>query len=129
MLLELRALADAVLIGTGTLRAEGYDRLGRSEERRRHRRALGLPDDPVAVLLSRGLDPAWDRGVRALLCEGGPTLNRALLAQGLVDELFLTLSPQLTGEPGAPRIVEGEGLDGPARARPVWVLRAGGELF
>ncbi len=34
MLLELRAVADAVLVGTGTLRAEGYGRLVRSAERR-----------------------------------------------------------------------------------------------
>jgi riboflavin biosynthesis pyrimidine reductase len=32
-----------------------------------------------------------------VLCEGGPTLNRALLHTGLVDELCLTISPQLTG--------------------------------
>ena len=34
MLLELRAIADAVLIGSGTLRVEGYARLIGSEERR-----------------------------------------------------------------------------------------------
>jgi riboflavin biosynthesis pyrimidine reductase len=42
MLLELRAIADAVLIGTGTLRAEGYDRLVRNPERRDRRVAAGL---------------------------------------------------------------------------------------
>ena len=35
--------------------------------------------------------------VTVLLCEGGPHLNVALLAAGLVDELFLTLSPMLAG--------------------------------
>ncbi len=35
--------------------------------------------------------------VRTLLCEGGPHLNAQLLAAGLVDELFLSLSPQLAG--------------------------------
>jgi riboflavin-specific deaminase-like protein len=178
MLLELRALADAVLIGTGTLRAEGYARLVGSEARRARREAAGLARDPVAVLLSRGLDLSWDaglfaapeqpvlvytaagveaearetaapvevvrlpdptpaamladlrtRGITALLSEGGPTLNGALLAGGLVDELFLTIAPQITGEPGAIRIVEGDGLPQAVRARPVWVLRARGELF
>ena len=62
MLLELRALADAVLIGTGTLRAEGYARLVGSEERRARREAAGLAADPLAVLLSRGLDLPWDAG-------------------------------------------------------------------
>jgi riboflavin-specific deaminase-like protein len=36
-------------------------------------------------------------GVRTLLCEGGPHLNAALLQAGLVDELFLSLAPKLTG--------------------------------
>ena len=180
MLLELRAIADAVLIGTGTLRAEGYARLVGSEERRARRVAAGLAPDPTAVLLSRSLDLPWDAGlfaapeqpilvytgaategarevpdvaapvevvrlpdptpaamladlrarsVAALLTEGGPTLNSALLGAGLVDELFLTIAPVLTGEPDAIRIVEGDGLPGPLRGRPVWVLRARGELF
>ena len=62
-----------------------------------------LPDPTPAAAL-RDLRA---RGVRALLCEGGPTLNGALLAAGLVDELFLTLSPLLAGNAVAPRIVEG----------------------
>jgi riboflavin biosynthesis pyrimidine reductase len=35
--------------------------------------------------------------VRTLLCEGGPHLNAQLLGTGLVDELFLSLSPLLAG--------------------------------
>ncbi len=35
--------------------------------------------------------------VRTLLCEGGPHLNAQLLAAGLVDELFLSISPLLAG--------------------------------
>jgi riboflavin-specific deaminase-like protein len=63
LLLELRAIADAVLIGTGTLRAEGYDRLVKSEERRERRRAAGLAEDPLAVVLSRRFDVPWDVGL------------------------------------------------------------------
>jgi riboflavin biosynthesis pyrimidine reductase len=36
-------------------------------------------------------------GVHTLLCEGGPHLNAQLLGAGLVDELFLSLSPLLAG--------------------------------
>ncbi len=50
-----------------------------------------------------------DLGVRWLLCEGGPTLNHALLTAGLVDELFLTLAPKLAGGTG-PTIVAGPPL-------------------
>jgi riboflavin-specific deaminase-like protein len=34
---------------------------------------------------------------QTLLCEGGPHLNSQLLAAGVVDELFLSLSPKLAG--------------------------------
>ncbi len=56
-----------------------------------------------------GVALGWlrERGVRWLLCEGGPTLNGHLLAQGLVDELFLTLGPLLVGG-DAGRIVAGQ---------------------
>ncbi|HSK95455.1 MAG TPA: dihydrofolate reductase family protein [Euzebyales bacterium] len=35
--------------------------------------------------------------IRHVLCEGGPTLNRSLLEARLVDELCLTITPQMTG--------------------------------
>ena len=44
-------------------------------------------------------------GVASVLCEGGPLLNRSLLAAGLGDELCLTVAPLLIGEP-AKGIVE-----------------------
>jgi riboflavin-specific deaminase-like protein len=176
-LLELRAIADAVLIGTGTLIAEGYARLVGGQERRARRKVAGLTEDPPAVLLSRRFDIPWEaglfqaseqpvliytgadageppptaapvevvrladptpaaaladlrgRGVRSLLCEGGPTLARTLVADGLVDELFLTIAPLLTGDPSEPTILTGAALLHPAELELVWTLRAGSELF
>lgn len=49
-------------------------------------------------------------GIRTLLHEGGPTLFGEFLAAGLVDELFLTLAPQIAGRMARtirPGIVEG----------------------
>jgi riboflavin biosynthesis pyrimidine reductase len=37
------------------------------------------------------------RGAGRVLCEGGPRLAGALLAGGLIDEVFLTLAPTLVG--------------------------------
>ncbi len=71
-------------------------------------------------------------GVRTLLCEGGPHLNSQLLAAGLVDELFLSLSPKLAGgDPiaGALRIVSGPGFDEPIELGLVAVLEQGSHLF
>lgn len=67
-----------------------------------------------------------ERGVRALLCEGGPRLHSQLWAAGLVDELFLTTAPKLTG--AGPAILEGE-LPGTAPLELAWLLAEEGELF
>ena len=42
--------------------------------------------------------------VRTLACEGGPTLFRSLLAQGLVDQVNLTIAPYLFGGATAPTL-------------------------
>jgi riboflavin-specific deaminase-like protein len=169
MLLALRAAADAVLIGPGTVRAEGYGRLVAPKRRADTppavliSRSFDLPweaglfaaeDQPVLVYTSASLDPAVPdvaapvevvaltectpaaaladlraRGVRALLSEGGPTLFGGLLSDGLVDELFLTVSPLLTGDEAETGILSGARLLDPARFRLEWVLRADDELF
>lgn len=69
---------------------------------------------PVRVLRQQGsIDlPALlgflrrERGVRALLCEGGPHLHGELIAAGLVDELFVTHAPKLAGGDG-PGLIAG----------------------
>jgi 2,5-diamino-6-(ribosylamino)-4(3H)-pyrimidinone 5'-phosphate reductase len=42
--------------------------------------------------------------VRRLACEGGPTLFRALLERGLIDQLNLTLAPYMFGGAKAPTL-------------------------
>jgi riboflavin biosynthesis pyrimidine reductase len=55
--------------------------------------------DPVAAV-----EALHRRGHELILSEGGPTTFGALVAAGLVDELFLTTSPLLAGRtPGGPR--------------------------
>jgi len=54
--------------------------------------------DDESLDLSAALSELHDRlHVRTLLCEGGPHLNTELLSAGLVDELFLSISPLLAG--------------------------------
>jgi len=42
--------------------------------------------------------------VRRLACEGGPTLFRALLERGLIDQLTLTVAPYMSGGAKAPTL-------------------------
>ena len=70
-----------------------------------------------------------EHGVRSMLCEGGPTLLSFLMAAGLVDELFLSVSPQILGGADELTIVAGRVLPQPLAAELVWLCEAGGELF
>ncbi len=55
----LRAHADAILVGTGTLRAERYGAWIRDERRLAMRRAAGLTEEPVGVTLTRRGEVPW----------------------------------------------------------------------
>jgi 5-amino-6-(5-phosphoribosylamino)uracil reductase len=70
-----------------------------------------------------------DYGVRTLLCEGGPTVFGALLAEGLADELFVTVAPKLTGGGHGPTITNGPELADPARLHLRWLLEHDESLF
>lgn len=82
--------------------------------------------DDLPLLLARLRE---ERKVRSVLCEGGPTLNSHLLAAGVVDELFLSLSPQLVGGTEEVTIVTGRQLLEPASAELVSLLEGDGDLF
>lgn len=49
--------------------------------------------------LGLALDALAEAGHRVVLCEGGPTLLGELAAAGLVDEVCLTVSPLMGGDP------------------------------
>jgi riboflavin biosynthesis pyrimidine reductase len=121
MLAGLRKRFDAVMIGAGTKRAERYANM---EKRLVVVESHGGEwTDPAELLRS-----LREEGVRAVMCEGGPTLHGSLQAAGLVDELFLTIAPKLGGEERAPRIVEGA-LPEAVGMELVWLLEDEGELF
>ena len=177
MLQLLRTRVDAVMIGAGTMRAERYGRIVSDPSLRARRERIGLPHDPLAVIVSGRLDLPWDaplftdgggrvlifttseaeppptetpvrvvrhegitvdlvealrhlrveRGVRALLCEGGPGLHSELQSLELVDELFATVAAKLAGGP-EPRMIEGE-LPRRSEWELAWLLEERSELF
>ena len=54
-------------------------------------------EDPTRVDPADVLDDLAARGVATVLCEGGPSLLGQLVAGRLLDELFVTVSPNLVG--------------------------------
>jgi riboflavin-specific deaminase-like protein len=83
---------------------------------------------PDGVELDRALE--WllkERGIRSVLCEGGPTLHGRLREGGLADELFLTFAPKIAGGE-APRVLEGA-LPDVDRVELAWLLEREGELY
>jgi riboflavin-specific deaminase-like protein len=77
--------------------------------------------------MMRRLRSTYD--VRSLLCEGGPTLFGALLQEDLVDELFLSLAPKLTGGGPAAGISRGPELAEIRRLRLLWMLELESSLY
>jgi len=74
-----------------------------------------------------------ERGVESLVVEGGPGLDHALISLNLVDELFLTVAPELLGGSADQTLTLLRGPALPARDRPtldlVSIHLSGDELF
>lgn len=67
--------------------------------------------------------------VRLLLCEGGPSMLAALVRERLLDELFLTLAPHLTGGGTGPALTSGPELPELRSMELAEVLERAGSLF
>lgn len=177
----LRGLADVVLVGAGTVRAEGYgEPVRRREQFAEARAAAGQPPVAAVAVVSARLDldftsrlfteaqvptitvtvadAAADRleaaraagevliagtgsvdladavgqlaatGRGRILTEGGPHLLSALAAAGVLDELCLTISPQLRSG-GRLRVLAGPELAAPLGLALHTLLDEDGYLF
>lgn len=179
--LLLRSLADVIVVGAETVRAEGYGPPKVRSEFAAGRAARGQAELPRIAVVTRSLDLDWTsplfiddssrpfvltpsdadadaarqaaavadvirvgtgsvsmpdalrelarRGVRSVLCEGGPTLNAGLLQDGLVDELCLTVSPNLVGAGGGATIMGAAKTPAMVGLELAHVLEDAGSLF
>ena len=155
----LRASADAVMMGAGTVRVEGYgpmDRLAvvvsRSVELPVDRGLLAAAGNRVVIVTpspDRELPPCAatvaylregdlavalrrlrdEHGVASIDCEGGPGLNATLVPARLVDELHLVIAPKLAGGRDPLTILGGETLAPPRDLALLSLHESGGYLF
>ena len=68
-----------------------------------------------------------ERGVRSLLCEGGPHTHGQMVELDLIDEMFVTMAPKVAGGSG-PNMIEGA-LEQPRKLETKWLLSDDGELY
>ena len=182
----LRSLADVIVVGAGTVRAERY-RQAQPDELWQQLRAGRPPAPPVAVISRRldldlgarlfgcksdpasvgvartivlttdlapahrlaaarqvadvivagadavkpsgAFDALTSRGYRRILVEGGPMLLGEFVADGLVDELCLTISPVFEGGHATGRVTTSRGRTALTGLRLITVLEDDGFLL
>jgi riboflavin biosynthesis pyrimidine reductase len=83
---------------------------------------------PGTPLLATALAELGARGIRGVLCEGGPTLLRELVVADCVDDLLLTVAPMLVAG-DAPTLLRGPELEPPAGLALRTIHRADDHLF
>jgi riboflavin biosynthesis pyrimidine reductase len=180
LFMVLRSLADVVVVGAGTMRAEGYGPARLSEDLQHARVGRRQPPVPPMAVVTRSCTLDWQapffteatvrpvvltalsapasrreraaevaevvvagdedvdphralrelgsRGAKSVLVEGGPSLNAQLAAQGVLDELCLTVSPRLVAG-DARRVLNGPVLVPPVAADLLGVYEEDAFLF
>lgn len=71
------------------------------------------------VDVSRALQIMFEMGLRRVLVEGGGSVRWSFLKEGLVDEVFVYITPIIMGGANAPTLVDGEGFKDPKEAIPL----------
>jgi len=70
-------------------------------------RIMALPEGPGGLSVAAALSELGRLGAETVLIEGGARLNYAALAEGAVDEIFLTLAPKISGKTDTAALADG----------------------
>jgi len=137
-----RPLVNAVLTRRGVAHAPGLRfpdprvelvvLAGPGIDAARHRAALGASVEQTDAPSPRwALERLRARGCARVMVEGGGDLIAQLLAEGLLDELHVTLCPLVVGGASAPTLADGPGFlaDALPRLRLLACEPAGDEVF
>jgi diaminohydroxyphosphoribosylaminopyrimidine deaminase / 5-amino-6-(5-phosphoribosylamino)uracil reductase len=84
------------------------DSLVRHPDRARELQRAGAQLEPIAGDLAAALQRLGEMDVVSLLLEGGPALQRAAAAEGLIDAVHLYVAPTPLGEAGVPWLAPDE---------------------
>jgi riboflavin biosynthesis pyrimidine reductase len=102
LFLALRAVADVVLVGAQTVRAENIGPVRMSQAMKSHREAVGLIDEPRLAILTRSLNLDTDDPVFAdpsrrpmVVTEQGADTERLEMMDQVAD---LVVAPRLDGQ-------------------------------
>ena len=73
---------------------------------------LPLEPGPQGLTIASAIKKLAEQGAESVLIEGGGRLNYAALAEGVVDEIYLTIMPSVSGERTGTSLVDGPELLG-----------------
>ena len=142
----LRAMADVIVVGAGTVRADDPSLTVRLPDGERgaddtepERLVLGRAPEGAAIRpcteldgdLGEILDALGERGILQLMVEGGASVAHAFHAAGLVDRYVVYLAPALFGGDDGASLFTGPGapsIDDVWRGRIVSLRHLGDDL-
>jgi riboflavin biosynthesis pyrimidine reductase len=72
-------------------------------------RVVPLPEGTHGLSIGAAISDLGRMGAKTVLIEGGAKLNYSALSEGVIDEIYLTIAPRLSGDEGAASLADGPG--------------------